>query len=154
MPPPDANDPLCTTDHDPNLRPAGPDVPADGTSAALPDHAVTASYVPGPATGPAGTEPERARGSISVPGYEIEAVLGRSGMGIVYKARHLALKRTVALKMVRTGGHAGPGELARFRIEAEAAARLQHPNLVQIHEVGENAGHPYCALEFVEGGSL
>jgi serine/threonine protein kinase len=75
-------------------------------------------------------------------------------MGVVYKAQHLALKRTVALKMVLAGGHAGPEELARFRIEAEAVARLQHPNIVQIHEVGEADGHPYCALEFVEGGNL
>jgi eukaryotic-like serine/threonine-protein kinase len=89
-----------------------------------------------------------------VPGYEIESVLGRGGMGIVYKARHLTLKRTVALKMVLAGGHAGPRELARFRIEAEAAARLQHPNIVQIHEVVEADEHPYCALEFVEGGTL
>src|SRR5260370_17037795 len=56
--------------------------------------------------------------------------------------------------MVLAGGHAGPRELARFRIEAEAVARLQHPNIVQIHEVGEAGGHPYCALEFVEGGNL
>ncbi len=90
----------------------------------------------------------------SIPGYKIEGVLGRGGMGVVYKARHLALKRTVALKMLLVGGHAGPGELARFRIEAEAVARLQHPNIVQIHEVGEAGGHPYCALEFVEGGNL
>src|SRR5207247_9839893 len=88
----------------------------------------------------------------SIPGYAIEAVLGRGGMGVVYKARHQSLKRTVALKMVLAGDHAGPRELARFRIEAEAVARLQHPNIVQIHEVGEAGGHPYCALEVVEGG--
>jgi serine/threonine protein kinase len=154
MPPAEANDPLRTTDHEPSPRPADPDVAADVASCALPDKAVTATYVPGQATGPAGTEPECARGSIFVPGYEIEAVLGRGAMGVVYKARHLALKRTVALKMVLAGGHAGPSELARFRIEAEAVARLQHPNIVQIHEVGEADGHPYCALEFVEGGNL
>ena len=56
--------------------------------------------------------------------------------------------------MIRAGGHAGPQELARFRVEAEAVARLQHPNIVQIHEVGAVEGHPYCALEFIEGGSL
>ena len=90
----------------------------------------------------------------SIPGYEIEGVLGRGGMGVVYKARHLALRRTVAIKMVLAGGHAGPRERARFSIEVEAAARLQHPNIVQIHEVGEVDGHQYCALEFVEGGNL
>jgi eukaryotic-like serine/threonine-protein kinase len=77
-----------------------------------------------------------------------------NGYGVVYKARHLALKRTVALKMIRACGHTDPAELARFRLEAEAVARLQHPNIVQIHEVGEAGGLPYCALEFVEGGSL
>jgi serine/threonine-protein kinase len=91
---------------------------------------------------------------VAVPGYEIESVLGRGGMGVVYKARHLALKRTVALKMVLAGGHADPQELARFRLEAEAVARLQHPNIVQIHEVGEAGGLPYFALEFVEGCNL
>jgi tetratricopeptide (TPR) repeat protein len=89
-----------------------------------------------------------------VPGYELEGVLGRGNMGVVYKARHLALKRTVALKMVLAAGHAGPEDRVRFRLEAEAVARLQHPNIVQIYEVGESDGHPYCALEFVDGGSL
>jgi|GEM_PF-3387385 len=90
----------------------------------------------------------------AIPGYEIEGVLGRGGMGVVYKARHLILKRTVALKMVLAGGHAGPEELSRFRIEAEAVARLQHPHIVQIHEIGDAGGYPFCALEFVEGGNL
>jgi serine/threonine protein kinase len=88
-----------------------------------------------------------------VPGYEVEAVLGQGGMGVVYKARHLALKRTVALKMLAVG-HPHPAERARFRAEAEAVARLAHPNIVQIHEIGEADGRPFFALEYVAGGSL
>src|SRR5262249_48633789 len=134
-----APDPLRTTDYDPN---------ATQTPTVTTDHTPKAS-------GPGRTDPDvpaqDAGPPVAIPGYAIEDVLGRGGMGVVYKARHLALKRTVALKMVLAGGHAGPKELARFRIEAEAVARLQHPNIVQIHEVGEADGHPYCALEFVEG---
>lgn len=89
-----------------------------------------------------------------VPGYEIECEQGRGGMGIVYKARDLSLNRTVAIKMMLNGSHAGLHEKARFRDEAEAVARLQHPNIVQIYEVGEADGHPYCALEYVEGSTL
>jgi serine/threonine-protein kinase len=88
-----------------------------------------------------------------IPGYEVEAVLGRGGMGVVYRARHLALKRTVALKML-AAGHSHPADRARFKAEAEAVARLQHPNIVQIHEIGEAAVGPFFALEFVAGGSL
>jgi hypothetical protein len=88
-----------------------------------------------------------------IPGYEVEAVLGLGGMGVVYKARHLALKRTVALKML-AASHVRPADRARFRAEAEAVARLQHPNIVQIHEVGEADGRPFFALEYVAGGSL
>jgi hypothetical protein len=80
--------------------------------------------------------------------------LGRGGMSVVYKARHLALKRTVALKMVRSGGQAGEEERVRFRSEVEAVARLQYPNIVQVYEVGDPGGLPFCALELVEGGSL
>jgi serine/threonine-protein kinase len=87
-----------------------------------------------------------------VPGYEILGVIGRGGMGVVYKARQVDLKRVVALKMIRTGTHAGPEEQARFYIEAEAAARLQHPNIVPIYEVGVQGGLPYFSLEFVPGG--
>jgi serine/threonine protein kinase len=75
-------------------------------------------------------------------------------MGVVYKARDHALKRLVALKMILAGGHAGARELGRFRAEAEAVARPQHPNIVQVFEVGEADGHPYFALEFCSGGSL
>jgi tetratricopeptide (TPR) repeat protein len=75
-------------------------------------------------------------------------------MGIVYKARHVVLPRDVALKMILAGGLGRAEHLARFRLEAEAVARLQHPNVVQIFEVGEEGGCPYLVLEFVAGGSL
>src|SRR5262249_1970139 len=90
----------------------------------------------------------------TIPGYEILGVLGRGGMGVVYHARQTKLKRLVALKMILACAHAGPQELARFRLEAEAIARLQHPNVVQIYEIGEHGGKPYFSLEFVDGGSL
>lgn len=89
-----------------------------------------------------------------VPGYEILAELGRGGMGVVYKAEQLALKRIVALKMILAQAALGTNTLARFRTEAEAVARLQHPNIVQIFEVGEQNGCPYFSLEFVDGGTL
>jgi serine/threonine protein kinase len=75
-------------------------------------------------------------------------------MGVVYRARQLALDRTVALKMILTGAQAGPKDLARFRAEAAALARLQHRNIVQIYDVGEVEGRPYFVIEFVAGGSL
>ncbi len=94
----------------------------------------------------------------AVPGYEVVAELGRGGMGVVYKARHLRLGRVVALKMLRGGYFADREQRQRFRAEAEAVARLQHPNIVQLFEAGEcDAGgeaRPYFTLEFVEGGSL
>jgi serine/threonine-protein kinase len=98
-----------------------------------------------------GAAPE---GMPTVPGYEILGELGRGGMGVVYKARQLALKRTVALKMILGGLHAAPHERARLRSEAELVARLQHPNIVQVFEVGEVDGLPFLALEFVDGGTL
>jgi eukaryotic-like serine/threonine-protein kinase len=89
-----------------------------------------------------------------IPGYIVSDILGRGGMGLVYRARHLRLNRPVALKMMLNGGFAGPPELARFQHEAEALAALQHPNIVQVHEVGESRGLPYFTMEFVDGGTL
>lgn len=89
-----------------------------------------------------------------VTGYEVLGLLGEGGMGVVYKARHMRLNRVVALKMIRAGVHASPELLTRFHIEAGALATLQHPNIVQIYEVGDHQGCPYIAMEFLGGGSL
>src|SRR5262245_1161033 len=89
-----------------------------------------------------------------VGGYEVLGELGRGAMGVVYKARQEGLKRLVALKMILGGRHAGAATLARFRREAEAVARLQHPNIVQVFEAGEHDGLPFLAMELVVGGSL
>ena len=76
-----------------------------------------------------------------IPGYDVEALLGRGGMGVVYKARHRRLDRPVALKMLLAGGYAGPAERARFQREAEAVAGLRHPNIVAVYDVGDH-GRP------------
>jgi WD40 repeat protein/tetratricopeptide (TPR) repeat protein len=115
-------------------------------SVVLPTLATTA--FPGAASAPAAAAP------VQVPGYEIIQELGRGGMGVVYWAWQSGLNRTVALKMILAGGHAGPEALARFRTEAEAVARLQHANIIQIHDIGEHDGRPYMALEYIDGGSL
>ncbi len=115
----------------PGSLPAAPDRPAAGDKT---------GSIPIPSESP------------QIPGYEIIREVGRGGMGVVYQARHLSLNRLVALKMIR--GLAGPRELSRFRQEAEAVARLHHPNIVQIYDIGESAGRPFLALEYVAGGSL
>jgi WD40 repeat protein len=89
-----------------------------------------------------------------IPGYDMLDELGRGGMGVVYRARQRRAQRLVALKMILAGGHAGPEAAARFAVEVEAVARLQHPHIVQIYDVGEHDGRPYFALEYVDGGSL
>jgi eukaryotic-like serine/threonine-protein kinase len=105
-------------------------------------------------TGAAASQPPAAAPAVSIPGYEILSVLGRGGMGVVYKAIHQKLNRQVAVKMILAGTDADLEDLIRFRMEAEAVARLQHPNIVQIHDVGEHQGRPFFTMELVDGGSL
>ncbi len=90
----------------------------------------------------------------TLPGFEILGLLGRGGMGVVYRAWQPRLRRLVALKMIRAGVQAEPAEVERFLKEARAVAHLHHPHIVQIYEVGKAAGQPYLALELAEGGSL
>jgi serine/threonine protein kinase len=113
-------------------------------------HTETAAKVPTSAEPAAGAP----RDWPTVADYEILAELGRGGMGVVYKARQLQLNRLVALKMILVGAHAGPDHVVRFRTEAQAVARLRHPNIVQIYEIGDQGGLPFLALELIEGPSL
>lgn len=102
---------------------------------------------------PAGAAQSHA-GFPRVAGYEILREIGVGGMGVVYVASQVGLKRRVALKMIRTGGRVDPEQLDRFHREAEAAACLHHPNIVEIHDIGEADGCPYLSLELVEGADL
>lgn len=88
------------------------------------------------------------------PGYVVLGELGRGGMGVVYRVRQTSLDRVVALKMILVGKNAGDEVIGRFKSEAESIARLQHPNVVQIYDVGEHDGNPWFTMEFVEGGDL
>ena len=93
-------------------------------------------------------------GRLRIGNYQILQEIGRGGMGVVYKARQANLSRIVALKMILAGEHAGLRERARLRNEAQAAAQLMHPNVVQIFEIGEHEGLPFLAMEYVAGGNL
>jgi len=125
----------------------------------------TASYAPTPSTGDApsvpaqgGTIPQAgpspaalaSGAAILVPGYEVQAELGRGGMGVVYKARQVGFNRVVALKMLLSGAHAGADERDRFLREAESVARLRHPGIVDVYAFGDLDGCPYFSLEYLE----
>ena len=90
----------------------------------------------------------------SIGEYDVTGILGRGGMGVVYRGTHRTLKRDVAIKMMLAGSHASDEQAQRFLVEARAVAHLQHPNIVQIFEVGESEGTPYFTLEYVTGQSL
>jgi WD40 repeat protein len=132
---------------------------ATGAGAATVEHPPTAALADPDATrtlrrgGPAPRAADP--GLPSLPGLNLVGILGRGGMGVVYRAEQVALKRTVAVKMILANrGAVSEVERDRFRTEAEAVARLQHPNIVQIFEVGECDGNPYCVLEYADGGTL
>lgn len=90
----------------------------------------------------------------AIPDYELLEVLGRGGMGVVYKALHKRLNRIVALKMILSGSHASPQERKRFQTEVEAVAQIHHPNIVHIYHVADWEGRPFYTFEYLEGGSL
>lgn len=124
--------------------------PPPGTAATV-DPTATCVYTPGAFPD---DDSITVNDQVLVKGYEIQGELGRGGMGVVYRARQLGLNRIVALKMILAGGHAGSEQLARFHAEAEAVGHLQHPNIVQVYDVGEQDGLPYFSLEFIDGASL
>src|SRR5262249_562769 len=109
----------------------------------------------GPLTGSALGEPENfSTPPPTLPGYDLLEELGRGGMGVVYKARQNRLNRQVAVNMVVAGAFASPVARLRFLAEAEVIARLHHPHIVQVYEVGQHAGHPFIVQEYVGGGTL
>jgi serine/threonine-protein kinase len=98
--------------------------------------------------------PPEGRALPQIPGYAVEAVLGRGGMGIVFRARHLRLNRLVALKMSLASEYCEPRERERLQREAEAVAGLRHENIVRVYDMGDHEGRPFFTMELVEGGSL
>ena len=141
-----------TVESEAHDRPTMPGVTAGGATADLADHAVSVRQVDPPTA--ADSSSPRERPTPAIDGYEILGELGRGGMGIVYRARHVRLNRPCVLKMILAGDHASPQAIARFLAEAKAVARLRHANVVLIHHVGEAAGLPFFELEYIEGGSL
>ncbi len=169
----DAFDPMATTDSGSSARRSDEDdfvlqaeLPTgDGPSSLRKEHAdqqcgeTFLTPTPGDPSnavkaGVRAAPPARERPIPSIDGYEILDELGRGGMGVVYRARQVLLNRSCVLKMILAGAHADSDAIVRFLAEAEAIARLQHPNVVQIRHIGEADGLPFFELEYVEGGSL
>jgi WD40 repeat protein len=141
------------------LAPAATQSPVEGQGVIADRDAPTLDQPEGPhltADGNADADPDLALGTrVRYFGdYELRSVLGRGGMGVVYKAKQLSLNRLVALKMIRAGAWAGDEEVRRFRNEAEAVANLDHPQIVTIHEVGQCDGQHYFSMKLVDGPSL
>src|SRR5205823_7231088 len=122
-------------------------------SLTAPETATGGHFTRTPLAGHAPTAPAPHAGP-RVAGYEVLGELGRRGMGVGYKARHVRLNRLVALKVIRAGATAGHDDLERFQREAEAVAQLHHRNVVQSYEIGEHDGMPFFSRDFVDGGSL
>src|SRR5262245_9770460 len=125
------------------LPPTGQAAPPAGGACA---DAVT---LPAAAAIPSGTGPP----PVALPGYHLEAELGRGGMGVVYKAVQVSLNRPVALKMLLHGSWASPADVERFRLEADAVAQLDHPNIIPVYEVGVRDGLHYFTMKLVEGSA-
>ena len=142
--PPSTADATGHADANPTLPP-----PTADTAATLPPASdPNATLPPNPTPASASTDAR------APAGYVIEKELGRGGMGVVYLARDVRLNRRCALKMILSGAHSGSAEVERFHTEAQAIARLSHPGIVQVFEIGEHDGRPFMALEYCGGGSL
>jgi WD40 repeat protein/tetratricopeptide (TPR) repeat protein len=147
---PESVSPSSVTPPEPPLTLSNPNQPTQARLPSEPDGPTVPPLHP-PGAGE-GQRTATADAPLAVAGYELLSLLGRGGMGVVYQARHLALNRIVALKLIAGGGSSQL--LARFRREGEAVAKLQHPNIVQIFEIGQTPQGMYIALEYIDGGSL
>ncbi len=116
--------------------------------------AATGTFDPAAAPQSSGPKSLSKRPLPTVPGYVIHGILGRGGMGVVYRATQVGRGRQVALQRVLAAGHASAAQLERFAVEARAVAHVRHPNIIQIYEIGEHDGLPYFSLELCTGGSL